>query len=288
MKEFFRKLQNINYLPKPYESYTTLSLWNDPYISKKMLEAHLNDKNDIASRNKIMLNKTVEFIARRFGINEGIDICDFGCGPGLYTSQFAELGANVTGVDVSKRSIEYAKKIAEEKNLKITYVLQNYLEFEGDKHFDLVSMIYCDFCVLSPDQRKNLLNKFYRLLTDNGSIILDVYSINHFNTIKEEHNYQQSSNIIDYWSNFWSDQPYYIFNNTFKYEKEKLLLHKHTIIEEKRTREILNWLQCYTIQSLQDELRQNGFNMIEYYSDMTGEPYRIDSTEIAIVAQKIK
>ena len=58
----------------------------------------------------------------------------------------AEKGASVTGVDFSERSIRYARESAAEKNLDIDYINMNYLDFRTDVQFDLITMIYCDFC----------------------------------------------------------------------------------------------------------------------------------------------
>ena len=73
---------------------------------------------------------------------------------------------------------------------------------------------------------------------------------------------------------------------TFKYEKEKVILEKYTIIEESRRRVVYNWLQCYSKDSLRNEFEENGFNVEEFYSDVAGKPFTSESTEIAIVAKK--
>jgi hypothetical protein len=84
---------------------------------------------------------------------------------------------------------------------------------------------------------------------------------------------------------FWSAEPYYAFVNTFKYEKEKVVLDKHTIIEQDRTREIYNWLQCYSLDSLRREFKDNGLRIVEHYDNVAGDAYKSDSSEIAVIAQ---
>ncbi len=199
----------------------------------------------------------------------------------LYTTRFAEAGADVTGVDFSKRSIEHATKIAAQKELDIDYVLQNYLEFSTDKKFDLITMIFCDFCPLSPAQRKTLLGIFNECLNDGGSIFLDVVSLSYYDSVDEGGSYEYVPA-----NGFWAAYPHYAFTNTFKYEKEKVTLGKHTIVEKERTREIYNWLQCFSPESLKEEFDQNGFRITEHYSDVAGTPYSTDSKETAIVAKK--
>ena len=73
----FKKLNKIYQRPKPFEVYTAEHLWNDKYISKKMLECHLNENIDPASRKKSFLKQSADWIISRFNIGEGTKICDF-------------------------------------------------------------------------------------------------------------------------------------------------------------------------------------------------------------------
>ena len=277
----FKELKVINSRPAPFQFYTADELWTNEHTSKQMLEYHLNEKMDAASRNKNFVERSVEWIASRFEVGQHTEIADFGCGPGLYATQMAERGAIVTGIDFSYNSLKYAKKVAAEKGLKINYVLTNYLDFETTNSFDLITMIMCDYCVLSPKQRKIMLSKFNSLLKPDGSVLLDVYSLNSFNQKEESATYE-----LNQLNGFWSPNDYYCFVNTFKYEKEKVILDKYTIIDESGKRTVYNWLQCYSTDSLRDEFEENGFNVEELYSDVAGKPFTSESTEIAVVAKK--
>jgi cyclopropane fatty-acyl-phospholipid synthase-like methyltransferase len=276
----FEELERIASKPKPFEFYTTPQFWNDPHISKSMLDCHLNPNHNAASYRMETIDKAVDWMASHFNIS-GKRICDFGCGPGLYTVRFAEKGAIVTGVDVSERSIQYAKDIAAEKNLTIEYVLKNYLQFSTDNTYDLITMISCDFPVLSPKQRKSLLGTFHKILNDNGAVILDVDSLKRFAESTEKTTYEFSSE-----GGFWSSGPHHIFENNFKYEQEKVLLEKYALIEKNRRREVFNWHQCYSLQSLKDLFQENGFQIAEYYSNITGDPFEEDSAYFTVVARK--
>ena len=110
----FDLLEEINSRPLPFQFYTAEELWTDEHTSKKMLEYHLNESVDLSSRNKDFITRSVKWIVSHFGIGIYTSIADFGCGPGLYTTMFAEIGAHVSGIDFSKRSIQYAKKIADQ------------------------------------------------------------------------------------------------------------------------------------------------------------------------------
>jgi 2-polyprenyl-3-methyl-5-hydroxy-6-metoxy-1,4-benzoquinol methylase len=168
----FRELKEINTRPRPFEFYTADELWTDAHTSKQMLEYHLNESVDASSRNKGFIERSVEWITSRFEVDKTTKIADFGCGPGLYTTRLAERGAIVTGIDFSD--------------------------------FDLITMIMCDFCVLSHEQRKTMLSKFNSLLKPDGSVLLDVYSLNTFNQKEESATYE-----LNQLNGFWSPADYY-------------------------------------------------------------------------------
>jgi len=277
----FEKLKKIDARPKPFEFYTAADLWTDEYTSKQMLSYHLNQDVELSSRNLQFIDRSVEWIANRFNVRAGTKIADFGCGPGFYTTRLAQRGADVTGIDFSQNSIGYAKKIAAENNLKINYVVANYLDFEATDSFDLIIMIMCDFCALSPPQRNKMLHKFYKMLAPGGSVLLDVHSLTTFEQRKEGSIFER--NLLD---GFWSPDEYYGFLNTFKYDEQKLILDKYTIIEVERTRTIYNWLQCFSHDDLKSEFQDCGFKIDRLYSDVAGAPLDPASEVFAIVAQK--
>ena len=277
----FDELERINDRPEPFQFYTASDLWTDEHTSKQMLSFHLNEVIDVSSRNAEFINQSTEWIATEFNIGKDSKIADFGCGPGLYAAHLAKHGAHVTGIDFSERSIEYAKDIATREQLNISYVNQNYLEFETQDRFNLVLMIMCDFCALSPTQRKRLLSKFYKILKPGGSVLLDVYSLSAFEQREETATYEENQ-----LNGFWSPNKYYGFLNTFKYDNEKIVLDKYTIIESERTRTVYNWLQYFTPEDLEREFKEAGLSIKGFYSDVAGTLYDPESNEFAAIANK--
>lgn len=276
----FDELVKINQRPRPFEFYTAEALWTDAHTSEKMLAFHLNGDIDVSSRNKGFIERSVDFIAKRFRLGPDSRVADFGCGPGLYAARLARTGAKVTGIDFSARSIDYARKSAEAEGLTIAYVNGNYLDFETKERFDLIVMIMCDFCALSPMQRKKLLAKFRGLLKPGGAALFDVYSPAAFAKREEQAIYEK--NQLD---GFWSAEPYYGFLNIFKYEAEKVVLDKYTIVEKERTRTVYNWLQYFAAEDLEAELAAAGFRVEELLGDVAGSPYKSEADEFAAIAR---
>ena len=278
----FEELEKINARPEPFQYYTASDLWTDEHTSKQMLAFHLNGDIDISSRKTQFINRSVEWIVSEFDISSESKVADFGCGPGLYASRLAKYGAQVTGIDFSARSIEYAKQAAAGDRLNIKYINQNYLEFETEDRFDLVMIIMCDFCALSPEQRKVLLSKFHTILKPGGSVLLDVYAIPAFEQREEIAMYE-----LNQLNGFWSADKYYGFLNSFKYDKEKVVLEKYTIVERDRTRIVYNWLQYFAPEDLEREFTDAGFSVKKFYSDVAGTPFDQNSAEFAIIAERI-
>lgn len=278
----FKTLEEINLRPKVFGAYTAESLWSDSYRAKQMLAFHLNENIDVSSRNHNFIDTSVQWMKNEFALGSGSKICDFGCGPGLYTSRFASLGADVTGIDFSASSIEYAINKASELGLNIEYIKANYLHVSLPKQYDLITMIMCDYCALSPVQRKLLLAKFSELLSSAGKLIMDVYSTSSFEAKEELAAYERN-----HLNHFWYEEDYYCFSNTFKYEKEKVILDKYSLFPQSGESEVVyNWLQCFSLDTLKQELAGAGLKVQAVYSDVCGNDYNSNLSEFAVVVEK--
>ena len=280
-RDMFDQLEQINSRPDPFEFYTAADLWTDDHTSKQMLAYHLNTDIDVSSRRGEFIDQSVAWIGSHFNVVTGTRIADFGCGPGLYANRLAKLGASITGIDFSERSIEHARTVAAQAGLKVAYVNQNYLEFETEDCFDIILMIMCDFCALSPAQRITMLKKFQVMLAPGGSVLLDVYSLNAFEHREEAVSYEE--NLLN---GFWSPEKYYGFLTTFKYDDVSVVLDKYTIVEAKRTRTVYNWLQYFSPESLQSEFEKAGFTRHEFYGNVAGAPFAESASEFAIVGRR--
>ncbi|MFA8341887.1 MAG: class I SAM-dependent methyltransferase [Rhodothermaceae bacterium] len=278
----YKYLSSFNKKEPVYTDYTTIEMWNDPHISKQMLKFHLNPDVALASRTKEFIDDSVNWMINKFDIKPGIKICDFGCGPGLYTQRFAKTGADITGIDVSENSINYAQKISGDNNLNIKYINQNYLVFTPKEKYDLIIMVFCDFCVLNLPQRKQLLKTFSNSLKPGGKLLLDIFSEKFYADTSEELNYEYNPD-----GGFWSENSYHLFSKTFKYEEEKTVLMKFSVIEENGSRLFYNYLKSFNKKNLTEEFTKNGFCNFEFFANVKGDSFSEDQDTICMVCEKI-
>lgn len=104
---------------------------------------------------------------------KALDIC---CGAGTNTVYLAEKGFDVTGVDISPTAIEYAKRKAAEANVKVHFMIQDFLQlpFE-DEDFDFIYDMAC-FHHVELEDRTTFIKGIYRVLKKGGNYMLTCFS----------------------------------------------------------------------------------------------------------------
>lgn len=265
--------------PKVYEKGVKL-FWEDEYISKQLLKAHLNPEIDSASRNLKFVEQSSKWI---YSIAPSLTyrkLLDLGCGPGLYTERFCKLGYEVTGMDISKKSIKYAEEIRKKENLNIRYINNNYLNMDFKDEFDLITLIYCDYGALSKEDRKILLRKIYKGLKTSGRLMLDVFSINKYNNILEYKEWDIAQK-----NGFWSNESYIELKSIYKY-LDNIVLEQYIIITDNNINNYYIWTSYYTKEKLIEEMEEVGFKVIDIYSNLKGEVFSSESETISIVVEK--
>ena len=258
------KLHDYVKKPELYEPGTSV-MWTDPYISKRLLECHINSDNDMASRSNDKIDLVIDWIESQAGAKH-MSILDLGCGPGLYAEKLAGKSHNVTGVDFSSGSIAYAKKVTEKNKSNIAYFCMDYLNIDFINTFDLVILIYLDFCVLKPHERKVVLDNVYRSLKDGGLFIFDVVNSKNI----ERKILKQSWEVCQ--KGFWKDEPYIVLNNGYHYKDKKVLLSQHILITEDEEVETYHfWSTYYDYDDLEKILRGSEFRNIRSHGNVLPE-----------------
>lgn len=274
-----KRLKKINEKPRLYEE-GTCSLWDDPYVSKQMLKAHLNPKVESATRKYESVLKSVEWINSQFPSHQYRKLLDLGCGPGIYTELFYHCGYQVTGMDISYNSIEYAISSAQEKNIDIQYNVGDYVVNEFPSLCHLITLIYCDFGVLSDENREILLKKVYDTLVVGGCFVFDVFTKQKYIGKKERNEWSVES------KGFFSDKEHLLLKSFYRYDQNNTFLDKYIVIEKEKIAYYHVWEHTFTFEELERSLRGTGFKDISFYGDMTGKECTIDDETICIVARK--
>lgn len=265
--------------PTLYEQ-STIPFWEDEHISKGMLDAHLNPQWDAASRNSGFMNASAEWIAKIIPPDAYPSLIDLGCGPGLYAERFARLGYKVTGMDISPRSIAYAKESAKNNGLDINYYTENYLRMSLPSCFDFATLIYCDYGALSTQDRAELLKRTYDHLRIGGRLLLDVSTTYAFAQFEES----QSWNLWEK-GGYWSERPYLALEKKCRFQ-ENVTLHQAHIITSEGMKTHYIWHTYFSLNSIRAEVENAGFKLVDYWCDVAGTPYNEASHTLALLLER--
>ena len=280
IEKIVSQLIELQQKPVPFTRGEAL-FWDDPHISSQMLQAHLNPDTEAASRRPETIDRSVKWMMETLGLKPGDAILDLGCGPGLYASRFARAGLQVTGVDYSRRSIDYAASYASEKKLDIHYRYQNYIELDDENQYQAAFLIYGDFCPLNPEQRSTLLRNVQRALRPGGHFLLDV------STRAGRAKYGLKNGWYAVQSGFWKPCAHLVLEEGFDYPEQSIWLDQYTVIEmDGKTSVYRNWFQDYTPESITAELSRAGFFVESLWGDLTGAPYTPESEWIGLLTSR--
>ncbi|HEY0221200.1 MAG TPA: class I SAM-dependent methyltransferase [Candidatus Paceibacterota bacterium] len=108
---------------------TQENVWEREYRNSKLLTKENKPQSDVVRfvkwlKKDLLALTSREQAGQKFDI-ENSQVLDLGSGTGRNSFYFAEMGAKVTGFEISKTAIEIANKNAEKSNLDIKYKKQS-------------------------------------------------------------------------------------------------------------------------------------------------------------------
>jgi SAM-dependent methyltransferase len=254
--------------------------WADPYISKSMLQAHLDQGHDLANRKSETIAKIVAHLLTSEIVKPGFRLLDLGCGPGLYAERFSRAGVQVVGLDISQRSLDYADGQAQQAGLAIEYRCQNFLTMDYHEEFDVVMQIYGELNVFPDEKRDRLLNRIHQALKPDGVVIFDVTTRKLRVTAGLQNGWQACN------GGFWRPGPHLVLEQGFDYPEAAVWLDQYLVIDDRGCKVYRNWFHDYSRETLGPVLERAGFTVVNWWGDLTGSQYSDDGEWIAVAARK--
>lgn len=161
--------------PVPFDSAAELD-WGRPEFARRLLREHLDQSHDGASRRRSVIAAQVRRL-RRLLPPAPARILDAGCGPGLYAVPLAQLGHEVTGVDVSAAALRHARSLARD-----AHVARNTRFVKGDLRdlplptagFDAALLVYFVLEAFSRAEQPKVLARLAASLAPHGTLIAEL------------------------------------------------------------------------------------------------------------------
>ena len=256
--------------------------WNDPEFSERMLEHHLTQEHDLASRRFEIIDRHVEWIHNKLG-GKPSKILDLACGPGLYSNRLTKLGHSCKGIDFSPASIKYARKQALKEEVEIDYVLEDIRSADYGDNYDLVLFIYGEFNVFKTADIKHVLKKAYDSLKEGGVFIAEP---NRYETVKRE-----GTSPASWYSSqtgLFSSKPHLCLMENFWDQARHVATTRYFIIDAETKNVTLHAssMVAYTRENLEQILREVEFKDIVFHESLSGGKKDLDENLEVIEAKK--
>lgn len=266
--------------PEPWEEGDKIP-WNEPEFSARMLEEHLSQEHDKASRRITTIDLQVSWIHNY--ILEGIKsrVLDLGCGPGLYTNRLAQLGHACFGIDFSPASIKYARNTALNKGLDCMYALADIRSADYGEGFNLIMLIFGEFNVFKLGDVRKILKKARGALHPNGILLIEPHT---FEAV--QHKGESGTSWYSKSSGLFSKTPHILLTEAIWNPEEAVAITRHYVIETLNgevTQHVEN-MRAYTNDEYLKLLESCGYTEISFHPSLTGHVSEGSAELLAITA----
>ena len=266
-------------VPEPWSEGEKIP-WNDPDFSQRMLQEHLTQAHDAASRRFAIIDQQVAWIQQNVLTGGSACILDLGCGPGFYTARLAQLGHACMGIDFSPASIRYAREHAP---AQCSYLQEDIRTAEYGQGYDLVMSIFGEFNVFKPADARTILRKAWQALAENGRLLIEPHTFAAVHAIGMGSSAWYSSP-----HGLFSDRPHICLMENFWNEQECVATERYFIVDGK-TGEVsrhASSMQAYTDEQYQSLLEECGFKNVTFHPALTGETHSAHPSLQVIICQK--
>ncbi len=123
---------------------------------------------------------------------KGKKALEVGCGGGQCSIAFAQKGAIVTGIDISEKQIEFAKKLADKMKVKANFLVSNAEKLDKIKS-NSIDIVFSAYALQYVKNLRRAFQEFHRALKHNGVFVFSfdhpIYSIIDAKTLKIRRSY---------------------------------------------------------------------------------------------------
>jgi SAM-dependent methyltransferase len=268
--------------PQPWAEGDNIP-WNDPDFSCRMLEEHLSQEHDLASRRIEIIDKQVEWIHKKLLSKQTSRVLDLGCGPGLYAHRLASLGHQCRGIDYFPASIDYAKKQKGDSTFDCDYVLGDLRTTDFSSGFELAMLIFGEFNVFKTSDIEIILEKIHSSLNNGGLLLLEVHK---FKTIENMGRAEFSWSSAE--SGLFSEKPHLCLTEN-SWDRQNRCATKRYFIIDAISAEVTRYaqtFQAYTEREYKSLLKTNGFEKIKFSESFGSVDSTFSKDLFIIVARK--
>lgn len=241
--------------------------WHEPSFSRRMLQEHLSQAHDAASRRADLIDRHVDWIHHDLLAAKPTQILDLGCGPGLYTSRLAQMGHTCVGIDYGPAAIAYARAQAEVSALPCTYVEADLRQADYGRGYGLVMLLFGEFNVFRPADAARILAKAHTALAPGGVILLEPHTDAAVRALADASSWYAAG------SGLFSEQPHLCLQESIWDDEQRVTIERYYIVDAETgtVERHAASIQAYTDAEYRTLLADAGFGAVASAPGLTGE-----------------
>jgi SAM-dependent methyltransferase len=212
----------------------------------------------------------LENVVRQLAITQNHRIVDLACGKGRHAKYLNSLGFDVTGVDLSPKSIECASTFA---NNRLHFEVQDLRCLHFEQPFDIALNLFTSFGYFKSIEEDELVVKnIHSILSPNGIVLIDFFNADYV-----------VQKLIERESKTIQGIQFHIS----KWVEKGFIYKKIEVLDRDKTFEFTEKVQALSFSQFRQLLNTEQFTIKDVYGSYALEPFNAGSSErLIIVAQR--
>jgi cyclopropane fatty-acyl-phospholipid synthase-like methyltransferase len=216
-----------------------------------------------------------DFLVEKLGLAEGDRVLDLACGHGRIALELARRGYRVTGLDLSPRSLRFARESAERAGLEIDWIEADMREIPTGAEFDAIVNVFTAFGYFEDEgENQRVLDGVAGALAPGGGFLIDV--INLLGLVRR------------YRDRLWEERDgvFQLDEHEFDFLRGRNAASWTFVYPDGRRTELRHSVRTYTPHELASMLEAAGLTVEEAWGGWDAAELSFDSRRLILLARK--
>jgi SAM-dependent methyltransferase len=242
--------------------------WRD-FFSGLAVETWMRAATEREARSEI------DFLLRVLGGRERLRILDVPCGHGRHAVGLAERGHNVTGVDLSTDFLDRARALASTRAAAVRWEHMDMCDIPWQEEFDAACCFGNSFGYMDDESNARYLAAVAGALRPGGIFLVEAGA-----SVAEVA-------LVQFQERRWFEYGDLLFLLRNQYDHEAgRIENEFTFVKEGVVERRTGSQRVYSYSELKAACQSAGFEKLDAFSSLTGEPFRLGSRRLLVVATR--
>jgi SAM-dependent methyltransferase len=215
----------------------------------------------------------VDMLVRTLGSPARARILDLPCGQGRHAVELAGRGHDVTGVDLSREFLDLARELAVKKGVAVQWEERDIRELPWHSQFDGACCFGNSFGYMDDAENQRFLAAVARALRPGGRFVIEAGA-----AVAEVV-------LPTFQERRWFEYGDILFLLRNRYDHVAGVMEtEFSFVQDGRIERRMGYHRIYAYREIRGLCRRAGFGKVEGFAGLGGEPFRLGSARLLLVA----